>query len=342
MSASLFNLTRQWSLNAIIADFPSPSSYRKNFDSFSKLFILRRRGFSHIGALDGTVPVRGRDRESTVDVPLPKERQRSRIGAEETSFPTSNLRDADHRNPISTSQQNQPIQTFTSVYDLAKKQRPENEPSTEQAPIRTFKSIYEVARKDPDSASWGDKMKSIQDDFFEWHPEEKINHLKHVKRCQLQAENRVIMNVSPRDAILLLQPTRLIVCVIATFPVYYLAKWAVLGCGVPALPMQLLTVSAPALLLYRYYFSSICTQIDMDPRTSTYLAWFPFRLFEKQVIFRKSQVKHTSTKRNRHRTCHLDIKGIRAFCPRRCFVSHTHYDELICSTSKIRNRKYSR
>ena len=188
MSASLFNLTRQWSLNAIIADFPSPSSFRKNFDSFSKLFTLRRRGFSHIGALDGTVPVRGRDRESTVDVPLPKERQRSRIGAEETSFPTSNLRDADHRNPISTSQQNQSIQTFTSVYDLAKKQRPENEPSTEQAPIRTFKSIYEVARKDPDSASWGDKMKSIQDDFFEWHPEEKINHLKHVKRCQLQGE----------------------------------------------------------------------------------------------------------------------------------------------------------
>ena len=65
MSASLFNLTRQWSLNAIIADFPSPSSYRKNFDSFSKLFTLRRRGFSHIGALDGTVPVRGRDREHT-------------------------------------------------------------------------------------------------------------------------------------------------------------------------------------------------------------------------------------------------------------------------------------
>jgi len=341
MSASLFHRTRQWSLNIIVADFPSPLSYRQSFDSFCKLFTFHRRGFSHIGALDGTVPVRERDRESAVDAARKEEWQRSRFGAEEKGFPMSNLGDNHHRNQISSSQQNQPIQTFTSVYDLAKKQRPENNPSTEQAPIRTFKSIYEVARKDPDSASWGEKMKSIQDDFFQWHPEEKINHLKHVKRYQLQAENRVIMNASPRDAILFIQPTRLIVCVFATFPVYYLAKWAVLGCGIPALPMQLLTVSVPALLFYRY-FSSICTQIDQNPRTSTYLAWFPFRLFEKQVIFRKSQVKHISTKRNRHRTCHLDIKGIRAFCPRRCFVSHTHYDELICSTSKMRNRKYSR
>jgi len=239
------------------------------------------------------------------------------------------------------------MRTFKSVYGLAQapettpwaeglKVEEERGPTSNVAPIkRTFKSIYEVADKDPDSAPWADRFKAVQNDFFDMYPDEKINHLKHMQLQRTRHRELVIMNVTVRDVFLYMQPSRTIVCALAPFPFYYSAKWAVMLLHVPSLPATLTSISLTFLVFYKY-LSSICTQIRQDPKTSTYSAFFPFRIPFQEVRFRKNHFELISTKRDPFRTCHVLIKGRKAFCPKRCFVSHTHYDELICSTLKMR------
>jgi len=240
-----------------------------------------------------------------------------------------------------------PIETIKSVYGMARKPeatpwaerlKTEEEKRSEMPLRRTFKSIYEVAEKDPDSAAWAGWFKAMQEDFFVMHPEEKINHLKHLQLQRMQANDEVIMRVTLRDVFLYMQPSRTIVCALAPVPFYYSAKWAVMLLSVPLVPATWVSISLTLFVFYKY-LSSICTQIKQDPRNSTYSAFFPFRLPKQEVKFRKSHFQLISTKRDPFRTCHVLIKGKKAFCPKRCFTSSIHYDELVCSTAKMRGKK---
>jgi len=270
--------------------------------------------------------------------------------------------DVDHRSPevdgdpmlFRFEQRKKPLRSFKSVYGMAK--APETTPWAEGLKVeeeqrekaaaampipRSFKSIYEVADKDPDSAPWADKFQAVQKDFFDMYPDEKINHLKHLQLQRTRHRELVIMNVTVRDVFLYMQPSRTIICALAPFPFYYMAKWAVMSLHVPSLPATLISISLTFLVFYKY-LSSICTQIRQDPKTSTYSAFFPFRFLSQEVRFRRNHFQLISTKRDPFRTCHVLIKGRKAFCPKRCFISHTHYDELICSTVKLRAKNVLR
>jgi len=326
-SAALLQLTRRQALGVDARSFsPSSSTLPLILQHANCLFKLTSSSFhrpqSHLSAVS---PPFARNNESH------HHHHRQPEAAE-----TVDDRDAD-----------KPNRTFKSVYGMARQPeatpwaerlKTEDEQRSEMPLRRTFKSIYEVAEKDPDSAAWSGGFKAMQQDFFTMYPDEKINFLKHVQLQRMQANDEVIMRVTLRDVFLYMQPSRTIVCALAPFPFYYSAKWAVMLLHVPPFPATLASISLTLFVFYKY-LSSICTQITQDPRTSTYSAFFPFRLLKQEVKFRKSHFQIISTKRDPFRTCHVLIKGKKAFCPKRCFTNQTHYDQLIGSTAKMRGKK---
>jgi len=325
-SATLICLSRRHCFNVDTRSLSSSSSssspsalaiLQKKTDALYALFPRTRRKLSNIGIVDASL--------TAGDESVPSKPE---------AVVATNVNDL-----------KKPTRTFKSVYGMARDpgatpwaKRLESEENSSAAPVRSFKSIYGAAvKKRLQFADLAEKIKLVQQDFFTMYPDEKINYLKHMQRQNiLESSELLIMKVTIRDVFLHMQPSRTIVCALAPVPLYYSAKWAVMSLCVHPFPATILSVSLSLLVFYKY-LSSICTQIRHDPRTSTYSAFFPFRCIQ-QVKFRKSHFRLISTKRDPFRTCHVLIKGRKAFCPKRCFVSHTYYDDLVCPASEMRKK----
>lgn len=188
---------------------------------------------------------------------------------------------------------------------------------------KTFKSVYELApTKTPVT-----KTKALQrftDEFWECFPESRIMAMKHNKH---EAGFRVIMYVSLKD-VLLNMPYRTVCTLLAPVPCYYLSKLAPHYLSISPNQAILLGTSF-SLFIYYKYLSSICT-IKHNPTSATYAAVFPFRFGSNQKIkFRKNHVRPITTETDFFHTCHVTIKGKKAFCPRSCFTTTHHYEELL-------------
>jgi len=188
---------------------------------------------------------------------------------------------------------------------------------------RTFKSVYELVPPEP-RVSKVSKIRAFYQDLVETFPEVRS---RQIKRYKHEVGFEVIMNVSPKD-ILLNMPVRTILYVLAPFPCcLLLTKWAILYLSVPSAQAVFAGVTFTFFIFYKY-LSSICV-IKQNPTTSTYAAMFPFRFLSREIRFRKSHVRSLSSESNFFSTCHVTIKGIRAFCPRSCFTTTHHYEELL-------------
>jgi len=194
--------------------------------------------------------------------------------------------------------------------------------------IRTFKSVYGDPPPEP---TWyqrlSDKRKRKEEEWV-------LN-----MQLQRQKEDRaVIMEVGLWDAVMHMQHPRTFVK-ISGFPcvTYSITYAGILLFGDVAfvVPAIILCTYLNIFVLYRH-LSTICTHIGHDPRTQVYSADFPFRWFNKRVTFKKNHVKLISSTTDRLRTSLVTIKGKEALVPKRRFISHTHYDELVRPKSKHR------
>ena len=77
--------------------------------------------------------------------------------------------------------------------------------------------------------------------------------------------------------------------------------------------------------------SSIAVKKEIIPVLPSQNRWF-----NKRVTFKKNHVKLISSTTDRLRTSLVTIKGKEALVPKRRFISHTHYDELVRPKSKHR------
>jgi len=201
----------------------------------------------------------------------------------------------------------------------------DNDPIKE---IRTFKSVY---GNPPPEPAW------YQPFSDKWKRKEEEWDLKMQLRRQKE-ERSVIMEVGLKDAVLYMQHPRTLMKVGGIPCVTYSLAYVVIllfGDVAFVVPAILMCTYLNIFILYRH-LSTICTHIGHDPRTQVYSADFPFRWINQRVTFKKNHVKHISSTTDRLRTSLVTIKGKEALIPKRCFISYTHYDELVRPPSKHR------
>lgn len=79
-------------------------------------------------------------------------------------------------------------------------------------------------------------------------------------------------------------------------------------------------------MVYRTFLSTICSQVHKNEKTQTYKAVFPFRLFQREVVFKNTHVKLL---KNRFHWSSIRIKGRPTYCPKNAFIHVEEYEEMI-------------
>jgi len=190
---------------------------------------------------------------------------------------------------------------------------------------RTFKSVLELPTPEP-RVTKTDQIKEFQRDFADCFPELRADAMKHLRH---EDGFEVIMDVSWKDLIRNM-PYQSIFSLLAPIQCFYLSKWAVFYLGIPPAEAIVMGTSLALFVIYKYA-SSICI-IKQNPVTSTYAAVFPYKFLFREMKFRRNHVRPISTLTDFFSSCHVTIKGKKAFCPRSCFTTTHHYEELLRSS----------
>jgi len=217
--------------------------------------------------------------------------------------------------------------------------------------------IYSVALLQQDQLSptetTNDNMFSkFKKDYIKAHPEIKLQWLKDIKR---ESEFKVIMCVKPTEILFNILPTRIVLSLFCSVPIFYLCKMVASALHLPLYQAHIVA-SALSLFCLLKLLSSICIEIRKNSKTSTYSALFPFRM--KEVYFRQDHVRMIAERlaipenlsnskqflqmkgrkvMSAYDLVRFKVKGTTLSCPRDSFLNHTHYDDL-CVSEKIRRR----